>query len=106
MAVGRRGGPGQFLRGRTDLVLPLRAATVTAPPEVDYYGDKLTEGGEESDCGWLKEKCGLSWPGRARPPPFEALSDPDPAKAQRATLAMLSMKKLDIAALRKAHAGT
>jgi predicted 3-demethylubiquinone-9 3-methyltransferase (glyoxalase superfamily) len=72
--------------------------------EVDYYWDRLTEGGQESDCGWLKDKYGLSW--QVVPAAmFELLSDPDPAKAQRATKAMLSMKKLDIAALRRAHAG-
>jgi predicted 3-demethylubiquinone-9 3-methyltransferase (glyoxalase superfamily) len=73
--------------------------------EVDYYWDRLTAGGgEESDCGWLKDKYGLSW--QVVPTAlFELLSDPDPVKAQRATKAMLSMKKLDIAALRTAHAG-
>ena len=72
--------------------------------EVDYYWDKLSEGGEESACGWLKDKYGLSW--QVVPTVlFELLSDPDPAKAQRATQAMLSMGKLDVAALRKAHAG-
>jgi len=72
--------------------------------EVDYYWDKLSEGGEESACGWLKDRYGLSW--QVVPTVlFELLSDPDPAKAQRATQAMLSMGKLDVAALRKAHAG-
>jgi predicted 3-demethylubiquinone-9 3-methyltransferase (glyoxalase superfamily) len=72
--------------------------------EVDYYWDRLTEGGQESDCGWLKDKYGLSW--QVVPAiMFELLSDPDPAKAQRAMKAMLSMKKLDIAALCRAHAG-
>ena len=72
--------------------------------EIDYYWDRLTEGGQESDCGWLKDRYGLSWqvvPARM----FELLSDPDPAKAQRAMKAMLTMKKLDIAALRRAYAG-
>jgi len=72
--------------------------------EVDYYWDKLSEGGGESACGWLKDKYGLSW--QVVPTVLvELLSDPDPAKAQRATQAMLSMGKLDVAALRKAHAG-
>jgi predicted 3-demethylubiquinone-9 3-methyltransferase (glyoxalase superfamily) len=72
--------------------------------EVDYYWDRLTEGGQESDCGWLKDKYGLSW--QVVPAALSGLlSDPDPAKAQRATKAMLSMRKLDIAALRRAHAG-
>lgn len=66
--------------------------------EVDELWAKLTDGGEESQCGWLKDKYGLSWQivprGLA-----EALSDPDPAKADRAMKAMLGMKKLDIEAL-------
>jgi len=72
--------------------------------EVDYYWNRLSEGGEEGDCGWLKDKYGLSW--QVIPTAlFELIGDPDPAKAQRATQAMLSMKKLDIAALRAAQAG-
>jgi len=73
--------------------------------KVDYYWGKLTEGGEEGACGWLKDKYGLSW--QVVPTAlFDLLSDPDPAKTQRTTQAMLSMKKLDIAALRQAAAGT
>ena len=72
--------------------------------EVDYYWDRLTDGGEESACGWLKDKYGLSWQVVPTALP-ELLSDPDPDKAQRAMKAMLSMKKLDIAALRAAHVG-
>ncbi len=72
--------------------------------EVDYYWDALTEGGEESQCGWLKDKFGLSW--QVVPEGMEAVfSDPDPAKAQRAMQAMLGMRKLDIAALRAAAEG-
>jgi predicted 3-demethylubiquinone-9 3-methyltransferase (glyoxalase superfamily) len=71
--------------------------------EVDYYWDRLTDGGEESDCGWLKDKYGLSWQVVPTALP-ELLGDPDPEKAQRAMKAMLSMKKLDIGALRAAHA--
>jgi predicted 3-demethylubiquinone-9 3-methyltransferase (glyoxalase superfamily) len=72
--------------------------------EIDYYWDRLTEGGQESDCGWLKDKYGLSW--QVVPAALPGLlSDPDPAKARRATKAMLSMKKVDIAALHRAHAG-
>ncbi len=72
--------------------------------EVDYYWDRLTDGGEESQCGWLRDKYGLSWQVVPTALP-ELLSDPDPEKAQRAMKAMLSMKKLDIGALRAAHAG-
>lgn len=73
--------------------------------EVDYYWNRLTEGGEESECGWLKDKFGVSW--QVVPTVlYELMSDPDPQKAARATQEMLSTHgKLDIARLRKAHAG-
>ena len=72
--------------------------------EVDYYWNKLTEEGEESVCGWLKDKYGVSW--QVIPDGLvELLADSDPEKAKRATEAMLSMKKLDIAAIERAHAG-
>jgi len=69
--------------------------------EVDYYWDTLTAGGEESQCGWLKDKFGLSWQVVPQALP-ELLSDPDPARAQRAMQAMFAMKKIDIAAVRAA----
>src|SRR5215207_1234873 len=69
--------------------------------EVDYYWDKLTEGGEESQCGWLKDKFGLSW--QVVPEDLEKLiTDPDKGRAERAMQAMLGMKKLDVAALHAA----
>lgn len=72
--------------------------------EVDYYWSKLSEGGEEVACGWLKDKYGLSW--QVIPTVLiDMISDPDPEKAKRATEAMLAMTKFDIAALQKAHAG-
>ncbi len=72
--------------------------------EVDYYWTKLSEGGEESQCGWLKDRYGLSW--QVCPVGMdEVLNDPDPARAERAMRAMLGMKKLDIAALERAYAG-
>ena len=72
--------------------------------EVDYYWNKLTEEGEEGVCGWLKDKYGVSW--QVIPDGLiELLADSDPEKAKRATEAMLSMKKLDIAAIERAHAG-
>jgi predicted 3-demethylubiquinone-9 3-methyltransferase (glyoxalase superfamily) len=73
--------------------------------EVDHHWAKLTEnGGEPGPCGWLKDKYGLSW--QVIPDRLDAMiSDPDPEKAKRATQAMLSMGKLDIAALEKAYAG-
>ena len=72
--------------------------------EVDYYWHKLTAGGEESMCGWLKDKYGLSW--QIVPSTIgETVGGPDREGAQRATEAMLQMKKLDIAKLREAYAG-
>jgi predicted 3-demethylubiquinone-9 3-methyltransferase (glyoxalase superfamily) len=72
--------------------------------EVDYYWTKLTEGGEESQCGWLKDRYGLSW--QVVPEGMEELMlDPDPGRAERAMKAMLGMKKLDVAALRAAADG-
>lgn len=72
--------------------------------EVDYYWDKLSEGGEIVQCGWLKDKFGLSW--QIVPSALiEMLNDADPAKASRVMQAMMQMKKLDIAELQKAYAG-
>lgn len=73
--------------------------------EVDYYWGKLSDGGEEGPCGWLKDKYGMSWqvvPGGMQ----EMLNDPDQERAQRAMKAMLGMKKIDLAALRAAADGT
>jgi predicted 3-demethylubiquinone-9 3-methyltransferase (glyoxalase superfamily) len=69
--------------------------------EVDRYWAALTEGGQESQCGWLKDRYGLSWQIVPRALP-EVLGNPDRAKAQRAMQAMFQMKKLDIAKLRAA----
>jgi predicted 3-demethylubiquinone-9 3-methyltransferase (glyoxalase superfamily) len=69
--------------------------------EVDRFWDALSEGGEEGQCGWLKDKYGLSW--QIIPTELgEVLNDPDPEKSQRAMQAMLQMKKLDIDAMRRA----
>ncbi|KWX68167.1 VOC family protein [Mycobacterium sp. NAZ190054] len=72
--------------------------------EVDYYWDRLVDGGEESQCGWLKDRYGLSWqvvPDRLT----ELTGDPDPARATAATRAMLGMRKIVIADLEDAVAG-
>ena len=73
--------------------------------EVDYFWEKLTaDGGQESQCGWLKDKYGLSWqvvPIRA----IELLKDQDAAKSQRVMQAIMPMKKIDIATLEKAAEG-
>jgi predicted 3-demethylubiquinone-9 3-methyltransferase (glyoxalase superfamily) len=70
--------------------------------EVDYYWEKLTEGGEESQCGWLKDRYGLSW--QITPTILgELLSDPDKKKAARVMQAMLKMRKIEIEPLKKAY---
>ncbi len=72
--------------------------------EVDYYWENLTVGGEESMCGWLKDKFGLSW--QIVPTILPTLmSDPDPVKSKRAMEAMLKMRKIDIATLQAAYNG-
>ena len=70
--------------------------------EVDKFWEKLSDGGEEGPCGWLKDRYRLSW--QVNPTVLgEMLSDPDPAKAQRVMEAMLQMKKIDIRRLRQAY---
>jgi predicted 3-demethylubiquinone-9 3-methyltransferase (glyoxalase superfamily) len=69
--------------------------------EVDRYWAALTEGGEESQCGWLKDRYGFSWQVVPRAL-SEVIGQPDRAKAQRAMQAMFQMKKLDVAKLREA----
>jgi predicted 3-demethylubiquinone-9 3-methyltransferase (glyoxalase superfamily) len=70
--------------------------------EVDDLWDKLTKGGEEVQCGWLKDKFGLSW--QIVPKALnEMLQDKDAEKSNRVMAAMLKMKKIDIAALRQAY---
>ena len=72
--------------------------------EIDHFWDRLSEGGEEGPCGWVKDRFGLSW--QVVPDGMGALfSDPDPSKAERAMKAMLGMRKLDIAALQAAAEG-
>ncbi|HWB07699.1 MAG TPA: VOC family protein [Pirellulales bacterium] len=70
--------------------------------EVDAYWQKLSQGGQEVQCGWLKDKFGLSWQIVPTVLP-ELLSDPDPQKSGRAMKAMMTMKKLDIDALKRAY---
>ena len=72
--------------------------------EIDHYWDRLSEGGSEGPCGWVKDKYGLSW--QVVPEGMEDLfTDPDPKRAERAMQAMLGMSKLDIAALKSAADG-
>jgi len=70
--------------------------------EVDAYWEKLSAGGEKGQCGWLKDKFGVSW--QIVPTALgELMSDPDPAKAQRVMQAMLQMTKIDIKQLENAR---
>jgi len=71
--------------------------------EVDAFWGRLSEGGEEGPCGWLKDRYGLSWQIIPTVLP-ELLSDPDPQRSQRVMRAMLAMKKLEIDALERAAA--
>jgi predicted 3-demethylubiquinone-9 3-methyltransferase (glyoxalase superfamily) len=74
--------------------------------EVDYYWEKLSQSGDEraQQCGWLKDKYGVSW--QVVPIVLiEMINDPDAEKSKRAMEAMLRMKKIDIAELRRAYAG-
>lgn len=72
--------------------------------EVDYYWEKLTDGGEESQCGWLKDRFGVSWqvvPVRMT----QLLGDPDPEVVRRVVEAFMPMKKLDVGVLEAAARG-
>ncbi|MGF1664520.1 MAG: VOC family protein [Kineosporiaceae bacterium] len=72
--------------------------------EVDHYWDRLTEGGEESMCGWLKDRFGVSW--QVVPTGWmQLLVDGDPERVRRATAALMTMKKIDIAAIDRAADG-
>ncbi len=72
--------------------------------EVDRYWEKLSDGGQVQQCGWLKDRFGVSW--QIIPSALPRLmSDPDRAKANRVMQAMMQMKKIDIAGLERAYAG-
>jgi predicted 3-demethylubiquinone-9 3-methyltransferase (glyoxalase superfamily) len=72
--------------------------------EIDYFWSRLTEGGREVQCGWLKDKYGLSW--QVVPQALaKMMADPDRAKSDRVMKAFLPMKKYDIAALERAYDG-
>ena len=80
------------------------AVSCGSQEEVDLLWTTLTEGGEESQCGWLKDRWGLSWqivPTRLG----ELLGDPDPERAKRAMASMLQMRKIDVAELERAADG-
>ena len=73
--------------------------------EVDYFWEKLmADGGQESQCGWLKDKFGVSW--QITPAVLiDMLNDKDAKKAERVMKAMMQMQKIDIKTLKEAHAG-
>lgn len=72
--------------------------------EVDYFWEKLSEGGQEVECGWLKDKYGLFW--QITPDVLlELIADPDEKKSQRAMKAMMQMKKIDIKRIQEAAQG-
>jgi predicted 3-demethylubiquinone-9 3-methyltransferase (glyoxalase superfamily) len=72
--------------------------------EIDYYWDKLSEGGQTSRCGWLKDKFGLSW--QVEPRILgDLMTDKDPEKAKRVMEAMLKMDKIDIEPIKRAYQG-
>jgi predicted 3-demethylubiquinone-9 3-methyltransferase (glyoxalase superfamily) len=80
------------------------AVSCASQDEIDYYWERLTDGGQEGDCGWLKDRFGLSW--QVVPAQMgELMTNSDPEASRRAMEAMLQMHKLDIAALRQAAEG-
>ncbi|MFE5090208.1 VOC family protein [Streptomyces sp. NPDC056638] len=97
--VGLNGGP-QFTFNES-ISFQIRCSD---QDEVDYYWRCLTDGGEEGPCGWLKDRYGISW--QVVPEVLiDLISDQDAEKAARTTAAMMTMKKLDIAALQNVHDG-
>ena len=97
--IALNGGPHFKLNEAVSFVVSCKTQT-----EVDYYWNKLSAGGKEVQCGWLKDKFGLSW--QIVPTILgELMSDKDPVKSQRVMEAMLKMVKLDINKLKAAYAG-
>ena len=94
--TGLNGGPMYKFNEATSFVVHCKDQA-----EVDHYWSKLTEGGQEVQCGWLKDKYGLSW--QITPEILlDLINDPDTAKAGRVMAAMMQMVKIDIAALKAA----
>ena len=97
--TGLNGGPQHF--GFNEAVS--FCVTCADQAEVDYYWDRLSDGGQESVCGWLKDRYGLCW--QIVPAVFfDLVADPDRVKAAAVMQAMLGMTKLDVAALERAYA--
>ena len=98
--VGLNGGPVHAFTEAVSFVIDCETQA-----DVDRYWETLTaDGGQPGDCGWLKDRFGLSWQVVPRRLP-ELLTDPDPARAQRAMQAMMQMHKIDIGALEAAANG-
>ena len=98
--IGLNGGP-QFPHSEAiSFQIPCRDQE-----EIDKYWDLLTkDGGEESQCGWLKDKFGISWQVTS-PEMMKFLGGPDPEGSKRATEAMLQMKKTDLEEMKRAYLG-
>ena len=97
--IALNGGPHFKFNEAVSFVVSCKTQT-----EVDYYWNKLSAGGKKVQCGWLKDKFGLSW--QIVPTILgELMSDKDPVKSQRVMEAMLKMVKLDINKLKAAYAG-
>jgi predicted 3-demethylubiquinone-9 3-methyltransferase (glyoxalase superfamily) len=93
------GGPQFTFNEAVSIVVPCADQA-----EVDYYWDRLSAGGQEVACGWLKDRYGLCW--QIVPTVFfEMIADPDPARVDRVMRAMMGMTKFDLAGLREAYAG-
>jgi predicted 3-demethylubiquinone-9 3-methyltransferase (glyoxalase superfamily) len=93
------GGPQFTFNEAVSIVVPCADQA-----EVDYYSDRLSDGGQEIACGWLKDRYGLCW--QIVPAVFfEMVADPDSGKVNRVMQAMMGMTKFDIAGLEKAYTG-
>jgi predicted 3-demethylubiquinone-9 3-methyltransferase (glyoxalase superfamily) len=93
------GGPQFTFNEAVSIVVPCADQA-----EVDYYWDRLSAGGQEVACGWLKDRYGLCW--QIVPTLFfEMIADPDPARVGRVMRAMMGMTKFDVAGLQEAYAG-
>jgi predicted 3-demethylubiquinone-9 3-methyltransferase (glyoxalase superfamily) len=95
--VGINGGPEFKFSEAISFMIPCKDQK-----EIDFYWDRLTEGGEESVCGWLKDRFGLSW--QVAPKKLsEMMEDKDQHKVEAVTASFMQMKKLDLAALEEAY---
>lgn len=95
--VGINGGPEFKFSEAISFMIPCKDQK-----EIDYYWDRLTAGGEESVCGWLKDKFGLSW--QVVPEKLsEMMEDEDQHKVEAVTASFMQMRKLDVAALEEAY---